>query len=213
MRRRPAVAIAILVLVAVVAVFALYVTRMADQTASPSPSTQVATNTASPATSAPVATVSPVATGSAPSASPSATITGRLGYPSDFIPPLTIYALSVSDSRVYFSLNTPRYGNDPSAPPTPGPPIPPYSLSVPPGTYHVFGYRNDLGGGTTGPGVVVYSLYTVRCQQASPSPTGPCQEPHTLVPVTVRAGETAARIDLTDWFCNVPGSTCPPRPQ
>ena len=167
----------------------------------------------SPPAQTPASTASVTASASHSPSPASAVITGRLGYPSDFIPPLTIYAVSVTDPHTFFSTNTPRYGNDPSAPPTPGAPIPPYALSVTPGTYYVYGLRNDLGGGVIGPGAVVYSSYTVKCQQASPSPTGPCQQSHDPLPVTVRAGETVDRIDLTDWFCNTPGSTCPPRPQ
>jgi hypothetical protein len=210
--RRYVVAAGAVAAVLVVALAASFFLRDRQQvTATPQPTQTSAGST--PASSAPVAaTASPFVTASAaPGTATSGIITGRLGYPSDFIPPLTIYAVSVSDRHVFYAVKTPRYGNDPSAPPTPGPPIPPYTLVVAPGTYEVYAYREDgLGPNVS---VVVYSQYTVKCQQASPAPTGPCQEPHTLVPVTVRTGETVGHIDLTDWFCNIPGSTCPARPQ
>lgn len=94
-------------------------------------------------TASPDITASPV-----PTAAPGA-ITGRVGYPSDFAPPVTVYAIDTSDSSVYFWTDTPRFGNPLSATLPPGPTWGPtgpgnYTISgVVPGTYYVIAYRND----------------------------------------------------------------------
>jgi hypothetical protein len=161
-----------------------------------------------------------------PSAAATGAITGQLGYPSDFVPPLTVYAISVNDSKVWFSTDTPRFGNPVSATPAPGGPTwPPsgpgtYTLTgIAPGTYYVMAWRNDDVNVEALRWADVYSRYTVNCiqpSQAGPSATPPpaCSgNDHTLVPVTVRAGETLSRIDLKDWY-NGPGSeSYPPRPR
>jgi len=72
--------------------------RTVQVAATPSPI--AATSTPIPATSAP-ATPSPVATASpVPTAQPGA-ITGTFGYPSDFIPAVTVYAISTTDRSAF----------------------------------------------------------------------------------------------------------------
>lgn len=173
-------------------------------TASPTPTV---TATTAPSTSPP-ATASPTpATG---------TIIGRLGYPSDFVPQLTVYAISVTDPNVWFSTDTPHFGNG-SSPTPPGPTWPPegpgmYRIAgIRPGTYYVLAYRNDNNAG-----IGIYSQHTANCLQASqggqtvtPAP-GCAANDQSLLPVTVRAGETVTRIDIIDWAFQQNGY--PPRP-
>jgi hypothetical protein len=176
-------------------------------------------------TTSPTPVPSSATTTAASSATPSPTgaVTGNLGYPSDFIPPLTVYAISVADQRVFFSVDTPRYGADPSVPPTAAPPgpRPSYTITgVAPGTYYVLAWRNDDVNAKDHPGV--YSQFVLQCIQVNESHAGEsgytpppaCGSPgdHTLVPVTVRPGETVSRIDVTDWYYQQ-ATTYPPRPR
>lgn len=187
--------------------------------ASPSPS---ASTSAAPTPTA--ATASPSASGAA-SATARATgaITGRLGYPSDFVPPVTVYAISVSDPNVWFSTDTPRFGNPLSATPPPGGPTwPPsgpgtYLISgITPGSYYVIAYRNDnpetpglknLPGG--------FTQAAAKCSSSDPAvpspPPGPCPYDRSLVPVTVTAGQTVSHVDIVDWFLQ--GGNYPSRPR
>lgn len=172
----------------------------------PAPSASFAP-TPKPSPSA-AATPSPAATATA---APSGAITGKLEYPSEFIPPLTVYAVSVSDPHVVFSVDTPRYPLPENTPSQPS-----YTISgVAPGTYYVYAFRADQFTGIDVP--AVYSRFTVDCiqpsedsQKAIPSS---CPRDHSLVAVTVQPGETVRRIDMSDWACNLPGSTCPSRPR
>lgn len=138
---------------------------------------------------------------SSPTAKPAAasgTITGALAYPSQFIPPLTVYAISVVDAGVFFSVETPYYpsGSTPAKPA--------YTIAgVAPGTYYVLGYRSDSAPNGDQPGV--YSRYVLCGGTAS------CTD-HSLVPVTVRAGETVTGIAVIDWYYP-PEQRYPPRPR
>jgi len=204
-----ATAIAAVLVVALIASFAL---RGGNQVAT-RPSPTIAAITTSPTPTPTAATASPT-----PTAGPAGAITGALSYPSEFIPPLTVYAVSVADQNVLFSVDTPRFGADPSVQPTAGPPgpRPSYTIAgVTPGAYYVFAFRRDTFVGNDIP--AVYSRFVVDCMQPyegaqKPIPSS-CPNDHTLVQVTVRPGETASRIDVTDWNCSLPGSTCPPRPR
>jgi hypothetical protein len=173
-----------------------------------------------------------VAASPSPSASPSTSaaasataglagaITGRLGYGSDFVPPVTVYAISVSDPSVWFSTDTPRFGN---APPVPGEPTwPPsgpgtYLIGrVTPGTYYVIAYRNDNPGPQLKDLPGAYTQWAAKCSSSDPTvpspPPGPCSNDHSLVPVIVTAGQTVTYIDIVDWF-GPQGGIYPPRPR
>jgi hypothetical protein len=190
--------------------------RNAPVASSPSPVPAASTQPpASPTPTTPAPTPTPT---SSPTASPPATvqtgaITGRFGYPSDFIPALTVYAISVSDPKVFFSVDFPGYGNPPRPTLPPGVSQPTYTITgIAPGTYYVLAYRND-----NNPGIGVYTHYTVDCTQATtggqsstPAP-GCAAADQSLLPVTVHAGETVSRIDITDWVFQQNGY--PPRPQ
>jgi hypothetical protein len=136
------------------------------------------------------------------------------------IPPLTVYAISVSDSKTWFSVNTPYFGNEPKPGMQTAAPgqKPEYKLALAPGTYYVLAYFEksyfaSLPQGT-GDRPGVYSRFTIDCIQATrpnASPPPACSgNDHTLVPVTVRTGETVTGIDIKDWYY-VQGSY-PPRP-
>lgn len=210
--------------------------QSANPVAAP-PSRSASSSTSPSATAAPSATASVAAsasttiTPSQPTAPATGTITGSLGYPAEMVPPLTVYAFNVNDPTVWYSTNTPLFGVYNGASPTPAPPAatwPPsgrgtYQLAVPPGTYYVLGYLDrsflsvQAAGGRDIP--VLYSRYTVDCMQATqggpnstPAPACAAQD-HTLIRVTVRAGETISRIDMIDWYFQPqPGVTYPPRP-
>ena len=159
-----------------------------------------------PQAAAPKVTASPVATSSTlPTATPTAeatavvpaspvasgTVTGALGYPSDFIPAQVIYALPTSntaDGRYFVETELSRSALN-------------YTIHVPPGTYYLVAYTRDSPVGTTYGGA--YTQY-VKCGMVPP-----CSD-HSLIPVTVTAGETVTGIDVRDWY---DGGHYPPRPR
>jgi hypothetical protein len=202
--------------VLVAAVLAGLALRDGGQVAA-TPSPVPATNTPPPASSAPAAASDPPPKSAPPPPSRSGTITGALGYPSNFVPPLTVYAISVADPRVFFSVNTPRFGGDATSPPTGATPAPrpSYTITgVAPGTYYVLAYRNDEPGQSTRDFPGLYSQYVLRCKPGAPS--ADCAD-HTLVPVTVNVGPAVSGIDVTDWYhgspSDQPRTTYPPRPR
>ena len=169
-----------------------------------------ATSTPVPATTAP-ASPSPTATAS-PSPAPTAqtgAVTGRFGGGTDFIPPVTVYAIGANDQRVWYSVEFPGYAlyTGPTGPTAqPGTEPGTYTLTgVAPGTYWVVAYRND--GYKPDPGV-----YTRQAECLRRTPSGPCPD-QTPVLVTVTAGQTTREIDIVSWY---PGSGLmpppPPRP-
>lgn len=169
-----------------------------------SPTPIAATSTPAPATSAPAtATPSP-----APTAQTGA-ISGRFSYPSDFIPPVTVYAIGTTDQRVWFSVEFPgydMYGNPPRPTAQPGTEPGTYTLTgVAPGTYWVVAYRND--GQKPDPG-----FYSREAECLRRTPSRPCPD-QSFVMVTVSAGQTTREIDIVTWW---PGSGLvpppPPRP-
>ena len=185
-------------------------------TACGSPATVASPTPTTSPTIAAATTPPPSASAPASSVTTTGTIAGRLGYPSDFVPPLTVYAISTSNSSVWFSTDTPRFGNPLSATLPPGPTWPPtgpgtYAISgIPAGTYYVIAYRNDGN-----PGVGVYTPWTAKCSSSDPTvpspPPGPCSTDHTLLPVVLKAGQTVSHIDITDW--SFQPASYPPRPR
>lgn len=202
-RRNAATAVVIIALAALAAVLALYVTRTETPTASPSPTVAVASPTGTPTTpppTTPPATVPPVGA-----------ITGRFGYGSDFIPPVTVYAISTTDPRVWYSVNYAGVGNPPRPTPQPGTSGDTYTITaVAPGTYWVVAYRNDATGPTLGPDPGYYSR-AAACMRIPNS--GGCPD-QTLIPATVIAGQTTSGIDIVVWGPprEQPLPTLPPRP-
>ncbi|MDQ3097892.1 MAG: hypothetical protein M3Q61_06970 [Chloroflexota bacterium] len=151
-------------------------------TLSPSPTT--ATIAASPPVTASV-TASPTTPATAASGA-TGTITGKLGYPSDFIPELTVYAIRQGDPSRYFSVNTPLVAQAPAGSVS-------YTIAgVEPGTYVVIAYARSSPAGTTKGGA--WTAYA-RCGL-----TASCPLDHTLIPVVVTGGGTAGGADVTDWY-------------
>jgi hypothetical protein len=151
---------------------------------------------ASPAASGPTtratATTLPTATARAtatPMAAPGAISGDQLMYPADSMPALAIYAISVTNSHVFFSTQTTQGQFS-------------YTISgVTPGMYDVVAY---LANGTSGNWKVLAGGYTqfVVCGLAAT-----CTD-HTLIAVTVLPGQTVRHIDPNDFY----GGTYPPRP-
>jgi hypothetical protein len=160
----------------------------------------------------------PTVTASLPTVSPTppptpqpGAITGKLGYPAGFLPPLTVYAISITDQRVWYSVDVPRF--PPASGPPPSGPGPGYTITgVAPGTYWVLAYRND-GQQPVGPGL--YSRRTACRTGGAPANCVPAEDP-ALAIVTVIAGQTTTGIDVEDWVPpegpGRPSPSFPPRP-
>lgn len=130
-------------------------------------------------------------------------IAGEVGYPAGYRPELEVYAIDTSDPERWYSVTAPGFTGPDTGPATPPPPDTGkrYAIEVPPGTYHVVAYIADRARGTS-PGL--YSRYVLCGLRAS------CTD-HTLIEVTVAAGEVRNGIDPVDWYYG-PGTPYPPRP-
>ena len=204
--QRRLAALAAIVLILVAGVVVLYVARaqVAPTTAAstPTPTLTVTATTSTPA-SAPSPTAVPTATSQA-----TGTITGRIGYGSEINPPLTIYAISTTDARVWFSVKYAGLGPPPLPTAQPGTRGDTYTMTgVSPGAYWVVAYRDDGERPETG----LYSRVN-ECWRTTPS--GPCPD-GTPVPATVISGQTTSGIDILTWGYPPPvppSPTIPPRP-
>lgn len=199
--------------VALIAGFAL---RDRGEVATP----PTASSTPTSATATPTPAASPTPTASAtptlspspsPTAAPAGAITGRFAYGSDFIPPVTVYAISTTDPRVWFSVDYRGVGNPPRPTPGPGDTSFTYTITgVAPGTYWIVAYRNDGPGQGPDPG-----YYSPQAECSRRTPSGPCPDVR-LIPATVIAGQTTAGVDILTWGPPPPeqaSPTFPPRPR
>ncbi len=111
-------------------------------------------------------------------------IKGTLGYPSEGIPPLEVYAISTTDSSNYFFIKTSQNQNS-------------FEIEdVDSGTYYVLAYsESNFAGGWT---KAVPCGLSVDCND------------HSLTPVVVKAGVTTSGIELKDWYA--PENFFPSRP-
>lgn len=112
-------------------------------------------------------------------------VSGTLGYPSEMIPAVSIYAFNSNDETQFFSVETSE--NDQT-----------FSLDVPAGTYYLVAYplgTPEMAGGYS---QAVPCGLTVECTD------------HSLIPVTVAAGEIIDTIEIKDWYAE-PG-TFPVKP-
>jgi hypothetical protein len=142
----------------------------ATATESPSPS-PTPTDTPAP-TSTPGA--GPVAGPTSATPGEPGTITGSLGYPSEVIPRLKVYAWDREEGQWRYVVTN---QNDST-----------YALEVPPGRYIVFAYLNE-GGSQAG-------AYTnaVLCGLSTA-----CTD-HSLYIVTVGSGQQVSDVNVTDWY-------------
>lgn len=114
-------------------------------------------------------------------------VSGVLGYPSEFIPPLAVYAISTTDSSRFFYVNTAENQGA-------------FTIeNVAPGTYYVVAYRTTGRDDSGAWSRMVPCGLSVNCTD------------HSLIPVTVVAGETATGVEVRDWYA--PEGTFPARPQ
>ena len=131
---------------------------------------------------------------SQPPAEPAAsgTINGQLGYPSEIIPALDVYAINVNDPQFFYHLaldqGTPSYAFN----------------GIKPGAYYLVAY---LAASPDSPDPEFAGAYTkaVECGL-----TAACTD-HTIQSIPIIMGETAEHIDITDWYA--PPETLPKRPE
>ncbi len=144
--------------------------------------------TSTPGASGSGATRTPPSPTATPTATPipAGSIAGKLSYPAEQLPPLSIYAVDIANSAHFYSVTTAANQFTYTIP------------NVGPGTYHVIAYTQGssaLSGGYT---------KAVPCGLAYT-----CTD-HTLIDVTVHAGENVTGIDPGDWYA--PSGTFPPHP-
>jgi hypothetical protein len=129
---------------------------------------------------------------------PHGTLTGKLSYPSEFIPPSRVVAFSLTDGNAYF-VDTAMNQSE-------------YSLDLPAGSYYVVSYPHEGSPGTTSQ-ADSYSLgggpFAGGYTQMVPCGLAVGCDDHTLLPVTVTAGQTIT-ADPADWYA--PEGTFPPMP-
>ncbi len=126
------------------------------------------TETPIPPTETPVPTATVQATGS---------VSGRLGYPSEMVPPLRVVAFNILTGEYYWQntvLNQMNYRFE----------------ALPVGTYHVLAYLIE------NPTRTFYAAYSeyVTCGYLES-----CTN-HALVPVEVKAGTETTNVDPNDWY-------------
>lgn len=153
---------------------------VAQPAASP---TVTATATTTPGASSEPTTTPPVAAG-VPGA-----IEGKISYPSDFIPPLRIYAIEVAAPGRYRVVSTEQTQQI-------------YRLAgLPPGDYRVFALSYTQGS---------TSAFGAGYTKAVPCGLGTACTDHTPLVVQVKAATVSDKIDMTDWYA--PPGTFPAVP-
>lgn len=159
----------------------LVATACAPLAASPSAS-PTATSTAAAASTIAAATTTPATATTVPVSG--GTITGKFGYPAEGHPAVTIYAVNRSDRSVYYTVHLDKSAES----------FVTYTITgIRPGTYNAFAKAD--GSASFGGAYTAYVACGLRAQ---------CTD-HTLIDVTVRAGETTSGVDVTDWYAT-PGT-------
>jgi len=127
-----------------------------------------------------------------------ATISGKLSYPSEFLPAMRVVLFSLTDKKAYFVDTAKGQGE--------------YSIEVPAGTYYLVSYLYEGTAGNTGQ-VDSYTLgggpFAGGYTQMVPCGLAAGCEDHTLLPITLTAGQTVT-ADPGDWYA--PEGTFPPMP-
>jgi len=123
---------------------------------------------------------------SAPPESQQGKISGTLGYPSEVIPELTVYAFDILDETKYFKIDTVENQKE-------------FTISeVDPGNYYVVAYAKkfEVSGSYT---TAVICGLSVECTD------------HSMIDVEVKPGKTTIGAQVTDWYA--PEGTFPKKPQ
>lgn len=122
---------------------------------------------------------------SEPQKSKTGTIEGTLGYPSEVIPSLEVYAISTTDPSKFFYVKTAANTGT-------------FTLTdVEPGEYNVVAYASATYAGS----------YT----KAVPCGLSVSCEDHSIIPAMVKAGEVTKGIELKDWYA--PEGAFPTKPK
>lgn len=134
------------------------------------------------------ATPAPAVTPTDATGETTGTITGSLRYPSDGVPELLVYAIDTANPDNFYTTRTESGATTFTIP------------DVEPGDYHVVAYLADApdAGLAGGYSEMVPCGLTAECTD------------HTLIPVTVAAGETVEEVQVHDWYA--PEGAFPPRP-
>ena len=175
---------AALVVVGIIGGGAYYLGKNSSKTMLSTTPTPTATVTATPS-----AALIPTGEKITPSAEPTATtgaISGSLGYPSEQIPPLFVYAISTDNPSSTFSIKTIANATMFTIP------------NVSPGNYYVVAYpetNSSYAGSYTN---AVACGLSVNCTD------------HTMIEVEVVAGKIAQGVELRDWYA--PEGTFPKKP-
>jgi hypothetical protein len=161
-------------------------TPLAPSTTTPSPSGSAPAVTASPSPSASAAVACPAFRQVSPGA-----ISGKFGYPAEGIPPLALIAVRADDPSAFRVVHTQRVERSVGTPS--------YTIAaVEPGTYVVLAY---VEGSTAQVGAYTPA---VACGLGAT-----CTD-HSLIRVTVRAGQDVTGVDILDWYA--PQGTFPAKP-
>lgn len=152
---------------------------------------QVIVVSPSPATLQPTeaALVSPQAEGTPATGSAMATgkIQGTVGYPSEVIPPLAIYAISATDKSVFVSVENPANTASFTIP------------NVKAGSYYVVAYP------VANPSMAGAYSKAVPCGLLAS-----CTD-HSMIAVEVNANKTVTGVEVKDWYA--PEGTFPAKPE
>ncbi|MBN1311499.1 MAG: hypothetical protein JXB30_08775 [Anaerolineae bacterium] len=114
------------------------------------------------------------------------TVSGRICYPSEGVPEVTVYAQSTADNS-WVSFDYPGGWGEYTFP------------GIPPGDYVFFAYVKDES-------ISIAGGYT----QAVICGLGAGCDDHSLIAVHIGAGETVEGVDICDWYG--PEGSLPPRP-
>lgn len=129
----------------------------------------------------------PPATPDTPAPPTTGSIAGTLGFPSETIPPLTVYAIAVKDSSKYYFVTTAENQTQ-------------FTLDgLEAGDYFVVAYVQGAP-----------SLAGAWSQFVPCGLSANCSD-HSLIPVTVEAGKTTQGIEVKDWYA--PPGTFPKQPE
>lgn len=112
-------------------------------------------------------------------------ITGNLGFPSEGIPELTVYAFDTLNQKKYFTVETQVNQGTFTI------------INVDPGSYYIVAYpkNNDFAGSYT---KAVPCGLSVECTD------------HSMIDVIVNPGETVSGVEVRDWYA--PLGTFPKKP-